>query len=90
MRRRPAYSPCRLFYDGARGLAPGHFLKTPGGSAYLVQSMRPSKSRPRRMYLDCLRWPIEEIPADAIVHPLHWYKRARRRARALSSFVGYP
>lgn len=81
MATRAPYTPARLYYDGARDLQVGDYLKTPAGSAYLVQAIRPSPSRPRRKYLDCLRWPQAEIPAGATVHPLHWYRRSKR-ARA--------
>jgi hypothetical protein len=73
--RRTPYSPCKLYYDGARDLRAGDYLKTPGGSAYLVQALRVNRKRPYRRHLDCLRWPIDEIPVDARVHPLFWYKR---------------
>jgi hypothetical protein len=56
-------------------LRAGDYLKTPGGSAYLVQALRVNRKRPYRRHLDCLRWPIDEIPVDARVHPLFWYKR---------------
>jgi hypothetical protein len=86
MRTRQPYTPCKLFYDGAHNLKVGHFLKTPAGSAYLVQAIRQNKRREYRKHLDCLRWPIEEIPKRARVHPLYWYPRKKKAARRLSSF----
>jgi hypothetical protein len=84
MLRRPAYSECRLYYDGAASIDVGHYLKTPGGSAYRIQSMRQNKVRAYRKHLVCLRWPIAEIPSKAIVHPLYWYARKRRQSVTLT------
>lgn len=86
MRSKPPYTECRLYYDGARDLDVGHYLKTPGGSAYRIQSIRQSRTRPYRKHLVCLRWPFDEIPPDAIVHPLHWYKR-KKRTVSLSTYA---
>jgi hypothetical protein len=79
------YTLCRLFYDGMRALRPGHYLKTPAGSAYKVQSVRLNRNRAYRQHVECLRWPAAEIPKDSIVHPLHWYPRKRKRGRPLAS-----
>lgn len=79
------YSPCKLFYDGFESLAVGDYLKTPGGSAYLIQSVRINRNRAYRQHLDCVRWPAAEIPRGATVHPLHWYPRRRKRGRSLAS-----
>lgn len=87
MRSRPAYSPCKLFYDGAANLAVGDYLRTPAGSAYLVTGMRPDRRREYRRHLACLRWPVAEIPADATVHPLYWYPRQRKAARRLADLA---
>lgn len=75
MTTRAPYTPCKLYYDGARDLNAGDYLRTPAGSAYLVQAVRQNRNRPLRKHLDCLRWPQSEIPAEAKVHPLYWYKR---------------
>lgn len=69
------YTACKLYIDGAEGLAVGDFIVTSGRSAYLVQSLRPSPSRPERRYLQCLRWPIDKIPDDARCYQLNWYRR---------------
>jgi hypothetical protein len=78
IRGRP-YSPCKLFIDGRLSIETGDYIKTSGGSAYLVQTIRQNKNRPHRKHLSCLRWPVDEIPAGAKVYPLYWYKRNHRR-----------
>jgi hypothetical protein len=84
MAARLPYTPCKLYYDGARDLKTGDYLRTPAGSAYLVQAIRhTNRNRPARKNLDCLRWPVAEIPADARVHPLYWYPRKARSARTI-------
>lgn len=82
--RGQAYTPCKLFYDGASNLQVGDFLETPAGSAYLIQSIRQNKNKAYRQHLGCLRWPAKEIPDMAAVHPLYWYKR-KKRTRTLAS-----
>lgn len=84
MRTRQPYTPCKIFYDGAVDLQPGHYLVTPAGSAYLVQTTRRNRNKAYRQHLGCLRWPVAEIPADSTVHPLHWYPRAKKKARRLA------
>lgn len=81
MRSREPGTPCKLYVDGIPQLQPGDFITTTGGSAYLVQSLRPSPSIPHRRYLACVRWPIDEIPADARRWEIRWYRRPKRRAR---------
>ena len=81
----PPYTPCKLFYDGLERLGVGDYLKTPAGSAYLIERVRINRNRPYRQHLECVRWPAAEIPADARVFPLHWYPRNRRRGRTLAS-----
>jgi hypothetical protein len=79
------YTPCKLFYDGEVDLKVGHYLRTPAGSAYLIQGIRQNKRREYRKHLDCLRWPAAEIPKRAKVHPLHWYPRTKKAGRRLST-----
>lgn len=83
MRTREPFTECKLYVDGIPQLKEGDYLRTPGGSAYLVQKIKPSRSRPERRNLSCLRWPIEEIPAAARVFELHWYRRPKRRPKTL-------
>lgn len=84
MRTKPAFTPCQLFYDGGARLEIGDYLKTPGGSAYLIQTVRQNRNRTCRHHLECVRWPIDEIPDNAVVHPLHWYARKKKRGRTLA------
>jgi len=72
---RDPYTPCKIYIDGADGLSAGDYIVTSGGSAYLVQTKRQSPSNPERLYLNCLRWPREKIPADAKCYMLNWYRR---------------
>lgn len=80
---RMPYTECRLYVDGIPQLVAGEYLVTVGkrgyGSAYLVVDIRPSRTRPRRRNLLCVRWPVTEIPTDANFHELYWYPRNRRR-----------
>ncbi len=69
--RHQPYTPCKLYIDGAEGMGAGDYIVTSGGSAYLVQATRPSPSKPERLYLDCLRWPADQIPEDARLYQLN-------------------
>lgn len=84
-RTRQPFTPCKLYYDGAKDLEVGDYLRTPAGSAYLVQGVRRNRNRTYRQHLQCVRWPVDEIPAEAMVHPLHWYARKRKSGRTLAS-----
>ncbi|MBJ2221050.1 hypothetical protein [Pseudomonas sp. MF7453] len=74
-RTRSPYTPCKLYVDGAEGIAVGDFITTAAGSAYLVQTLRVSRTRPERKHMNCLRWPIDLIPVDAKCYRLTWYRR---------------
>lgn len=74
-RTRAPYTPCKLYIDGAEGIAVGDFITTAAGSAYLVQKLRVSRTRPERKHMDCLRWPLADVPADARRFQLTWYRR---------------
>src|ERR1700741_836643 len=80
MRRQP-YTECSIYVDGIPQLEVGHYLRTPGGSGYLVTSLRQNRKRTYRRTLRCLRWPVAEIPVEAVVHDLHWYPRRKKPAR---------
>ena len=82
MAREP-YTSCKLYVDGMPALEVGHYLRTPGGSGYFVAELRQHRTRPQRRNLRCLRWPVNEIPDDATVHELHWYRRIKRPARRI-------
>lgn len=87
MRTRPLYTPCKLYIDGLPGIQPGDGIETEGGSAYLVQKVRPSPSKPHRRYLTCLRWDKGDWLPHQRVFTLTWYKRPPRRARRLSDLA---
>lgn len=74
-RTRVPYTPCKLYMDGAEGIAVGDYITTAAGSAYLVQTLRVSRTRPERKHMDCLRWPLADVPADARRFQLTWYRR---------------
>lgn len=73
MKRAP-YTECKLYVDGAEGLAVGDFIVTTK-SAYLVQTLRINRNKPYRKHMQCLRWPKSEIPADARCFTMVWYRR---------------
>jgi hypothetical protein len=77
---KPLFTPTTLYYDSPRRVTPGHFLRSSGGSVYLIERVRSSPTRRQRKYLDVLRYDPAQVPVDAVVHPLFWYKRRRRRA----------
>lgn len=82
MNRRP-YTECKLYVDGIFDLQAGHYLRTPGGSGYYVAELRPSRKRPHRRNLRCIRTPIADFPPDATVHELRWYSRSKKPGRKL-------
>ncbi len=73
MKRAP-YTECKLYIDGAEGLAVGDFIVTTK-SAYLVQTLRTNRNRPERKHMQCLRWPINDVPPDARCFTMTWYRR---------------
>lgn len=83
MMRGQPYTTCKIYYDGDAALEPGHYLRTPAGSVYLIHAVRQDRKRAYRRHLVCLRWPPAEIPAGASVHPMYWYPRQRRRGKPL-------
>lgn len=81
MRGEP-YTPCVLNALSWQGPPPvdGAFLVTPAGSAYRIEHVT---ERPSGSYLlDCTRWPLAEIPGDALTFEWHWSKRLPRRMQA--------
>lgn len=74
-RTRLPYTPCKLYVDGADGIQVGDYITTAAGSAYMVQTLRISRTRPERKHMQCLRWPIDLIPDDAKCYRLNWYRR---------------
>lgn len=86
MKPRGDYTPVKLFYDGGK-VEVGDFMRSNGGSVYRIDDVRQSPSIERRRYLNCTRWPADEIPAGATVHPIHWYARKKKAARRLAEFA---
>jgi hypothetical protein len=80
---KPLGSMCKLYVDGIPTLAVGDYLRTSGGSCYLVAVMRPNRNRPARRHLTCIRSDPTKIEPDAKVHLLHWYKRQKRAPNTL-------
>jgi hypothetical protein len=81
VRSRQPYTECRIYIDGLFGLEVGHYIRTAGGSGYFVTEVRQNRKRVHRRHLRCLRWPVAEIPADAVVHELRWYARKRKTTK---------
>lgn len=70
MRGEP-FTPCKLRLDFGETPQKDCFLVTDAGSAYRVE-------RVAGRTLHCLRWPLEEVPDDALVMGWEWSKRSRR------------
>ena len=69
------YTSCKLYMDGVDGIQVGDYITTAAGSAYLVQTLRVTRARPERKHMQCLRWPIADVPHDARCFTLTWYAR---------------
>lgn len=80
------YTECTLGVDRWDGDPPidGAFLTTAGGSAYRIEEViqrrsdREAATRGTVRALRCTRWPIDEIPADAMVYAWEWSDRRKR------------
>lgn len=64
----------------------GHFLCAGerARTAYEIVAVRVTGRGPLgwyRLRLDCVRWPKQEIPEHAMVHPWRWDGRGRRARR---------
>ncbi len=80
---------CKLTYDwGTEGQPPsagcylrGHGVRGPSPRAYLIHSSRLVKStlHEGRYVLSCERMRAADIPEEAVVYPIYWYSRTRRR-----------
>lgn len=73
----------RLYYDGARPVDVGDFIRTPTGRTYLVDHVRIQErgKHAGRQHLVTTVMPDDHEPElDAVVHPIHWYRRARSRS----------
>lgn len=84
---------CKLTYDwGLEGDPPaaGHYLRGqgvrgPSPRAYRILTSRLVKSTvyPGRYALTCERLKAVDIPDDAIVRPIYWYSRTKKRPQRL-------
>lgn len=82
MSRRPLNTEARLYVDGMPTLALGHYIVTANGkTGYFVTRMRPSPTIAGRRYLVVLRTDPAQIPEEATVHRLRWYRRDRARPK---------
>jgi hypothetical protein len=81
--RQPLGTLCSLgSCDTDAEVSEGDVIRSSGGSHYLVLSARRvtprSRHYPYRWNLECLRIGPDEVPEDAVVHPLYWYSRDRK------------
>ena len=67
MRGEP-YTACKLHVTHGDAPPTGAFLRTSAASAYRVDHVAGRT-------LHCVRWPPDEIPADALVIPWYWTRR---------------
>lgn len=76
MSREPG-TTCRLHYDCGDGVPePGDFVRTPAGSCYRIDGVKPSRRTRGRFYLTCTRLERNAVQPDQPgVWPLHWYRR---------------
>ncbi|MGV3723806.1 MAG: hypothetical protein ACO1SX_23150 [Actinomycetota bacterium] len=80
MGAKPYGSPCRLFCDwaGDPPPEPGWYLRSNGGSVYFIDAQRPTRGRPSRLVLSCIRTDPADVPTDAVVYDFTWYPRKKR------------
>lgn len=76
---RPVGAVVRITYDSECSISLDHVLKTPSGRAYRILELRRQMrgKHAGRYHLRCIV--IDEIPDDAIVHPICWYSRDKTR-----------
>jgi len=68
----------RLYYDGARPVEEGDYIRTPTGRTYLVTFARTQtkgKHAGRQHLVTIVMDPDHQVEEDATVHPIHWYRR---------------
>ena len=66
---------------GAWHAPSGVRIQTPTGTSYLITATKRSLGIRFRRYLKVLRWPKDEVPSGAKVHPLRWYGRKKKSSR---------
>lgn len=75
---KPVGAVVKITYDSERWLSLDHVLETPSGRAYrILELRRQMMGKHAGRHLQCIV--IDEISDDAIVHPIHWYKRDKTR-----------
>lgn len=73
----------RLYYDGARPVVAGDYIRTRTGRLYLVDQVRiqeRGKHAGRQHLVTTVMPDGHEPEIDAVVHPIHWYRRPRARS----------
>jgi hypothetical protein len=71
---------CPFDWSAEREDAPevGHYIRSTGGSCYLIIEARLVRGHERRYRLTCVRTDPAQMPADATVHALRWYPRSKQ------------
>jgi hypothetical protein len=66
-----------LYYDSPRLIEVGDYLRTPKRRCYLIDSLRRQLKGKHagRWHIKAIVVAEADIPADALVHPLMWYRR---------------
>lgn len=66
-----------IYYDGFADVEIGDIIRTPTGRCYLVDTNRIQQRGMHigRQHLRCTVIAETDVPADAEVHPIHWYPR---------------
>lgn len=78
----PVGSNVGLYYDSEQAVNPGDFLQTPTGRTYYVTEARTQQRGEYagiRRHLRAIVTTEDAVEADAVVHPLFWYKRDKSR-----------
>lgn len=82
MTARPGTEVTIAPYDTDEPVEEGEYLVTTTGRAYLIldaQCAQRGAHAGRRWRIRCLVVPPDDVPADAVTHPLTWYPREATR-----------
>lgn len=80
----PVGAEVRLFYDALdREVMVGDVIRTGTGRCYLVLGIRRQTRGQHvgRWHTRCAVISPEDVPEDAVIHPVTWYRRPRRAHR---------